>query len=63
MTFRVEVGDGAREYILIDREREQIIRCEAEGVTLERLAEAFRKHLHAQLTGHGGYELSILGRC
>lgn len=63
MTFRVDVGDGAREYILIDREREQIIKCEAEGVTLERLAEAFRKHLHAERTGYGGYELSILDRC
>lgn len=30
----VEAGDGRKEYILIDSEREQVIRCEAEGVTI-----------------------------
>ena len=36
----VESGDGLREYILIDSEREQRIRYEAEGVTRPQLSIA-----------------------
>lgn len=32
--MKADVGDGRREYIRIDNDREQMMRCEAEGVTV-----------------------------
>ena len=57
------VMEGFREYIRIDRDREHMMRWEAEGVTIWQISNVQKRWLGwAGLTGQGRYELAILSQ-
>ena len=59
MTLNADVGEGDRKYIRIDRDREHMMRWEADGVTSQGVSWA-ASTIQCELTGHGGYKFSIL---